>query len=367
MALPYQWTTDDILALTYIRGLNSNTLRQIVERYESLEILLKSELPPQLAAKINQGNLFGDSLLKTLRSKADEQLELCDKADVYIVPYWDNDYPTLLKPINYPPLLLFVRGRLENPDSNAIGIVGTRKCTMYGKLTTERFAQVFAKNNIIVCSGLAYGIDTYAHSAALKSSGITYAVIASGIDQISPSLSAKLALEISDHGAVISEYRCGTKALPAYFPQRNRIISGISRATVVVESALKGGALITAQFALDQGREIFAVPGNINSEKSEGTNKLIRKNIAMAALSPEDVLEELGLAETKENISKQIELTLSPREQKIYDVLNFEPMQLDVLAQTTEMSTQQLLVELLALEFKDAVRQLPGKYFMRLH
>ncbi|HYF04404.1 MAG TPA: DNA-processing protein DprA [Patescibacteria group bacterium] len=367
MALPHKWTADDILTLTYIRGLNSNTLRQIVERYESLETLLNSELPPQLAAKIFQGNLFADSLLKTLREQADKQKELCDKANVYIVSFWDNDYPELLKHINYPPLLLFVRGRLEASDSNAIGIVGTRKCTMYGKLTTERFADVFAKNGIIVCSGLAYGIDTIAHSATLKAQGITYAVIASGIDQISPSLSAKLAHEISGAGAVISEYRCGTKALPAYFPQRNRIISGISRATVVIESALKGGALITAQFALDQGREIFAVPGNINSEKSEGTNKLIRKNIAMAALSPEDVLEELGLAAPKEKYSRQIRLELSPQEQKIYDHLNFEPLHLDALGHQTGFSTQELLVHLLGLEFKDAVRQLPGKYFLRMH
>ena len=187
----------------------------------------------------------------------------------------------------------------------------------------------------------------------------------SGIDCISPQLSAKLAKQISEEGAVVSEYRCGIKAMPAYFPQRNRIISGLSRAVVVVESGLKGGALITAQFAADQSRELFAVPGSINSEKSMGTNKLIRKNMAIIALSPEDVLEELGYMAaaqpTKESITFTHEI-----EKRIYNAISFEPIQMDTLSEQLKLSPQDIMVNLLMLEFRGLVRQLAGKQFIRL-
>jgi DNA processing protein len=357
------WNVTDILALSYVRGLTAATLRVLVEQYNSLEELFDKPPETKVGQRLLQNDLFINSGLQALRDEAEKQLELCSKESVDIIHYWDERYPVLLREIPFPPAMLFVRGKIH-ADKDSIGIVGTRACTQYGKLTTERFAESFAKNGLIVTSGLANGIDSIAHRTTVISGGITYAVIASGIDTISPQIAGKLAQQISEHGAVISEYRCGVKALPPYFPQRNRIISGLSRAVVVIESGLKGGALITAQFAADQFRELFAVPGNISSEKSMGTNKLIRKNMAIIALSPEDVLEELGLIAVTP-IIKEIVAFTNETEKKIYNALSFEPIQMDLLAEQLQLSPQDIMVNLLMLEFRGVVRQLAGKQFIR--
>ncbi|MBI3258430.1 MAG: DNA-protecting protein DprA [Ignavibacteriae bacterium] len=358
------WKFEDILALSFVRGLTAVTLRSLVEKYSSLEELFEKPPETKVGQRLLQNDLFVNSGLNALRNEADKQIELCRRQAIQIISFWDNDYPDLLRQIPFPPALLFVRGKLHS-DKDSIGIVGTRLCTNYGKLTTERFAEIFAKNSVIVTSGLANGIDSIAHKTVVNTGGITYAIIASGIDCISPQLSAKLAQQISENGAVISEYRCGIRALPAYFPQRNRIISGLSRAVVVVESGLKGGALITAQFAADQSRELFAVPGSITSEKSLGTNKLIRKNMAIIALSPEDVLEELGILSiakpTKEAVTFNHEI-----EKRIYETISFEPIQMDTLAELLKLSPQDIMVNLLMLEFRGLIRQLAGKQFIRL-
>jgi DNA processing protein len=244
-----------------------------------------------------------------------------------------------------------------------IGIVGTRKVTQYGKLCTERFATSFTEAGAIVVSGLATGVDTYAHQATIKAKGITYAVIASGIDCLSPSYAQKIADDImANDGAIISEYRCGVKAMPAYFPQRNRIISGISSAVVVVESALKGGSLITAQFAIDQYKELYAIPGNITSERSAGTNKLIQRNLAKPALSPDDVLLDLDIAPPS---ARSQLIDLNEHEAMVYTALSGEPKIADQLAEELSMNINDILVHLLMLEFKNVIVQLPGKQFIK--
>jgi len=359
-----KWNINDILALSFVRGLTAVTLRSLVEKYNSLEELFDKPPENKIGQRLLQNDLFLKSGIDSLKIEAEKQLELCNRHSVEILHFWDEGYPILLREIPFPPALLFVKGTLF-PDKDSIGIVGTRLCTNYGKLTTERFAEYFAKNDIIVSSGLANGIDSIAHKYSLNAGGKTYSVIASGIDCISPQLSAKLAQQISENGAVISEYRCGVKAMPAYFPQRNRIISGLSKAVVVIESGLKGGALITAQFAADQSRELFAVPGNISSEKSLGTNKLIRKNMAIIALSPEDVLEELGISQLPHSPKADIVFT-HEIERKIYSALSFEPIQMDTLAENLKLSPQDVMVNLLMLEFRGLIRQLVGKQFIRL-
>ncbi len=358
------WRTEDILALSFVRGLTATTLISLVDRYGSIEELFDNPPNSRTGKRLLQDDLFAASGIAALREEAARQISRCEKHNVTILHYWDKRYPEMLKQILYPPAILFVRGILET-DIDSIGIVGTRQYSIYGKLTTERFAESIAKHNCIVTSGLAAGIDTFAHKAALAAGGKTYAVIASGIDTISPQLSAKLAHEISNHGAVISEYRCGTKALPPYFPQRNRIISGLSRAVVVTESGMKGGSLITAQFAVDQSRELFAVPGNINSAKSEGTNMLIRKNMAIAAISPEDMLEELGYS-SKGKKQAQILTFTHDIERRVYETLSYEPIQMDELAEKAKLSAQDVMVNLLMLEFKGMTRQLAGKHFIKL-
>ncbi|MFP4528165.1 MAG: DNA-processing protein DprA [Candidatus Kapaibacterium sp.] len=366
MSLPGNWTLENILALSYIRGINVNIQRQTIETYESLDHVLDADLPPALAAKLSQGDLFS-SPVGPAQAASRQQLELCRREDVDIITIWDDEYPGLMRDIPYPPVVLYIKGRLESPETVSIAMVGTRRCTTYGKLTAERFAKEFVRAGVIVTSGLAYGIDTASHMAAIDAGGTTYAVIASGVDSISPAVSVRNAEKIVESGgAIISEYPCGTKARPGYFPQRNRIISGISMATLVVESAARGGALITANFAFDHQRELFAVPGNINAEKSEGTNKLIHKQMAHIALNPEMVLGELGLTAAQKNGNSQQVISFTNKLDKIiYENLNLEPLHIDELADRTGLDMPEILPRLLNLEFEGLARQLPGKYYIR--
>lgn len=366
MPLPCNWTLDDLLALSLAR-IKGPALRQIVDTTSSLEEAVTQGHEALAAHGLSDDSLFTADTLAALRGRALEQREHCSRSGVDIITIWDDNYPALLKDIFYPPPVLYVRGSLQTPETVAVGIVGTRKCTSYGKLTTERFAEQFSRSGLVVVSGLAFGIDTAAHKATLAAGGTTYAIIASGIDTISPHLSAKLAEDISAAGgAVISEYPCGARALPAYFPQRNRIISGIAQATVVVESRERGGALITAQFAIDQQRILFAVPGNITSEHSRGTNLLLQKAQAIPALSPEDVLLALGVGPPPSgSLQQTLPVALPQAEQVVYEQLGYEPLHIDLLAERCGTPGHELLVTLLELEFKGAVRQLPGKQFVK--
>jgi DNA processing protein len=365
MALPGNWTIEEILTLSYYRGINTINLKELVENSDSLPVLLNSSVFSKYASKLKQNSIF-ENTTSNITDLVNRQLDICSQKNYKIISYWDERYPLLLKEIPYSPILLFVWGDLQPADSASISIVGTRKCTNYGKLTTEDFATCFVRNSIIISSGLAYGIDTFAHLSTSRAKGITYAVIASGLDEISPMISHKNAEKIVDGGgAIISEYKCGTIAKPGYFPQRNRIISGISKATLVIESGLKGGALITARFALDQNREVFAVPGNIHSEKSQGTNALIKKNIATLALSPEALLIDLGFAQLDLGKESKANQFSSKEEEIIFNSLDHEPRHIDELMETANMDISELLVSLLNMEFNGLVRQLPGKYYIR--
>ncbi|MDQ1265361.1 MAG: DNA-protecting protein DprA [Bacteroidota bacterium] len=357
------WQFDDILRLDLTKGISTQKVIEIVEQFDSFNEFLNSR-------NVNLGKLESSELFEHTKDISEQiirQHEICENNSFNILTYWDEKYPLALKDIPYPPVVLYVNGELQKSDSLAIAIVGTRACSVYGRLTAERFASKFSASGIVVVSGLANGIDTTAHLAAVNAGGITYSVIASGLDQISPQHSRRNAEKIVETGgAIISEYPCGTVACPGYFPQRNRIISGISRATVVIESGSKGGALITARFAFDQGREVFAVPGNITQDKSAGTNMLIKKDIASIALSPDSVLEDLGIVKENTKLFKdKPPLKLSESEQIIMDKLNFEPQHFDDIARATELSVSEILVKLLNLEFKGLVRQLPGKHYIK--
>ncbi len=360
------WNIKDILALLYSRRVNSREVKNIVDSYDSFTDFLIGNSP--IIKKIKPDTLFVKDA-DNIYEKVDSQLELCERNNVFITSVWDDNYPALLKEIHYPPLVLYVRGSLQDANTEAISIVGTRKASTYGMLATEKFVEAFVREGIIIVSGLANGIDTKSHLETIKNKGITYAVIASGIDRINPIISNKNAERIIEvGGAIISEYPCGTKALPAFFPQRNRIISGISRATLVIESAEKGGSLITAKFAFDQEREVFALPGNIFSDKSKGTNRLFAKNLAIPALSPEYILSELGIA-NENNISmfkkEQFE-KLGKQERMLIELINHEPKQIDDIAQQADMEISTLIVKLLEMEFQGLIRQLPGKYYIKM-
>jgi DNA processing protein len=301
------------------------------------------------------------------KEKLEKTLSSLSKINGRIITYWDEEYPELLKRIYYPPTLLYVIGEFSESDKNSIAIVGTRMPTNYGKQNAEKFAQDLVLNNITVVSGMARGIDSSVHRAALKSNGRTIAVVGSGLDVIYPPENKKLFEEICNTGVVVSEYELGTKPDAQNFPRRNRIISGLCLGSLIVETKINGGAMQTAAYAIDQNREVFAIPGNIDSKQSEGPNALIQRGEAKLVTTAEDILIELNLRikpEIGKNIPKpSFDLTLF--EQNLLNVLDNQQMHIDEIATTSSMSVSDCLVNLLTLEFKGLVKQLPGKMFLK--
>jgi DNA processing protein len=363
-ALSRGWDKASILALCFLPGVNSVLIRRIIGEYSCLEHFFSA--PPSFLRNSGQLSLHDTFINQpdSLYLRAQEALHEWQERGIYVSTFFCNDYPALLRHIDYPPALLYYRGNMQNLHQNiALGIVGTRHCTVYGRQITEKFADMFCRAGVAIISGLAYGIDTIAHQYAVKSKGITYAVIASGPDKISPYTSERLAASIVESGGgILSEYMPGTKALPAYFPQRNRIISGISRAILVIESGIRGGSLITAQFANDQNRDVYAVPGPLGAPKSQGTNLLIRHHKASLAISPEDILQDLDIPIP--SIPALPECSIE--EKQILHYLTVEPVHIDVLAQKTGRPVHEISLLLLSLEFAGYIQQLAGKHFIRL-
>ncbi len=303
--------------------------------------------------------------LQSLSISLEEEVARLDKMNARVITYWDDSYPSLLRNIYLPPLILYTLGDFSESDKHSIAIVGTRKPTDYGKSITAKFAKILAEQNITIVSGLARGIDSVAHRSVIKVGGRTIAVIGSGLDIVYPPENRALFNEIAEQGVIISEFELGTSPDAQNFPRRNRIISGISLGTLVTESKKNGGAMQTANYAMDQNREVFAIPGNLNIPESEGTNILIQRNEAKLVVQPEDVLLELNL-KTKpivgENIPKP-KLDLSFFEEKLYNCLSPTPKHVDNIANESSMTTSECLVNLLSLEFKGLIQQLPGKMF----
>ena len=302
---------------------------------------------------------------------ANKQLSRLNRINARILTYWDEDYPDLLRKIYDPPPYIFIKGELSNEDNKGIAIVGTRSPTQYGMLMTEKFTRELVREGITIISGLARGIDTIAHNTALRAGGRTLAVIGSGLDIYYPPENRQLYQKISEKGAVISEYEMGTKPDAANFPRRNRIISGISLGVFIIETDINGGAMITANIALDQNREVFALPGNITTKQSHGCNILIKNGRAKLVETVDDILEELVIGNdrsAKGKISKNSINTqnLNLFEKTIFDAIGTEPIHIDTISERVNMPASDVLVHLLGLEFKNCVKQLPGKVFLRI-
>ncbi len=362
----------DLLHLKSIPKISDRKIINLVNHFNSTAEIFSTE--PRKLIKIAGIKETDASLLRhTERNQQfiEEQFSLLNKVNGTIVSYWDVNYPLHLKNIYDPPILLFVRGKFHNNDNYSIAIVGTRHPTPYGKHMTELFAKDLSQRGITVVSGLARGVDTIAHKANLHANGRTIAVLGGSIDKIYPKENEKLVdLIESDHkGAVISELLMSTPSHPGFFPRRNRIISGMSLGTIIIESDVDGGAMITATTAIDQNRELFCLPGNITEKKSFGTNKLIKNGQAKLVQSIDDVLEELQLSLLPVLKSKPHPVDspqLNAFEQKIVDILPTEPLHIDTISEQTQLSTSDVLVNLLSLEFKGIVRQMAGKMFLRV-
>ena len=300
--------------------------------------------------------------------KAEEQVKLAEKNQIRVITFQDEIYPEVLKSIYDPPPFLFIRGEIRKDDRYAVAIVGSRSASVYGKRITERIGRELAKNGITVVSGLARGIDSIAHLSALKEGGRTLAVFGSGLDVIYPPENEKLAEKITSSGAIISEFFLGTRPEAPNFPRRNRLISGLSLGVVIVEAGEKSGALLTASCALEQNREVFAIPGNLGSKNSEGTNALIKQG-AKLVTRVEDILEELKITRKSDKspfIPPEQDLShLTEAEKSIFSLISDEPHHIDKIAGLVSLGVPQVLSTLLSLELKGLVKQLSGKMFVR--
>ncbi len=359
--------------LLSVEGIGAGKLRNLLKQFRSLDNILSADLNSLSSVESISANqakriIGGKKLKPDIQHQVEKDLSRLSKLNASIISVWDSCYPSILKKIYDPPLMLYVIGEITEKDNFAIAVVGTRIPTNYGSIQCEKIAGELASQNITIVSGLARGIDSVAHKSALKSGGRTIAVIGSGLDVIYPPENKKLFNEIAINGAIVSEYPLGTKPDAQNFPKRNRIISGLSLGCLVVETALTGGAMQTAAFSLDQNREVFAIPGNLGVRQSEGTNKLIQKGEAKLVSKAEDILVELEL-KLKPVIGKNIpkpSIHLNMFEEKIMSTLQNDPLQIDIISTLTALSTSECLVHLLSLEFKGLVKQLPGKVFSLL-
>lgn len=293
----------------------------------------------------------------------DREMEKVQRAGVHLVTWQDQDYPRHLLNIYAPPHLLYVRGTLTPGDAWAVGVVGTRKATVYGREAARFLAGGLARNSITVVSGLARGIDGEAHRAALEAGGRTIAALGCGIDIVYPAEHRSLSHEIVEHGALISEYPLGTKPEGVNFPPRNRIISGLSIGVVVIQAGTRSGALITADFAAEQGRDVFAVPGSIFDRSSVGCNRLIREG-AIPALSVEDIVEELNLTMVEQQAEVRAVVPSTSLEAQLLAQLSSEPVHVDQVCRKTDLPVAQVSSTLALMELKGMVRQVGGMNYI---
>ena len=282
---------------------------------------------------------------------------------IQVLTWMDEAYPQRLKEIEQPPPVLYLRGELLPEDTWAVAVVGTRRVTPYGRQVTEEIASFLAANGITVVSGLARGVDSLAHSAALKAGGRTLAVLGSGVDRIYPPENRALANQILERGAALSDYAPGTPPEASNFPPRNRIISGLSMGVVVVEAGKTSGALITAEFAAEQGREIFAVPGNILAPQSKGTNKLIQQG-ALPFLSASDITQALNLARVGQHKAARKALPADDVEAKLLDTMGEEPLHVDEIRNQTNLPVEKVSATLVMMELKGMVRQVGNMQYV---
>ena len=361
----------DLFLLLSVEGIGPGKVRNLLAKFKTTKNILETDyqtLTSIINKKLAKGIVEAVRIRGEIEKTVEDELKKLDKLEGKIITIWDKEYPALLKKIYDPPLLFYLLGELTENDQYSIAIVGTRQPTNYGKVQAERISMELSKQGITIVSGMARGIDSIAHNSAIKFGGRTISVVGSGLDVIYPPENRKLFEKIVEAGAVISEYPLGTKPDAQNFPKRNRLISGLCLGVIIIETGITGGAMQTAAFALDQNREVFALPGNVGVRQSEGTNLLIQKSEAELITSAEDVILELEIKLKPvlgKNIPKQ-QIDLSLFEEKIINVLNSEPLHIDKIASLANLSTSDCLVNLLSLEFKGLIKQLPGKMFALL-
>lgn len=294
----------------------------------------------------------------------DEEMAKLQREGARAITWEDSEYPPRLRHVHNSPPVLYLKGEILPQDEWAVAVVGTRAGRRYGRQMVGEIAGNLARSRITVVSGLARGIDSLAHRAALRAGGRTIAVLGCGIDIVYPYEHRDLARNIVKRGALVTEYPLGTKPEGTNFPPRNRIISGMSLGTLVIEAGERSGALITADYALEQGREVFALPGNVNNPKSVGTNRLIRDGAAKLVISVEDILEELNLTLVEHHQEVRTVVPADEREAQIVECISTEPIHVDEIGQRTDLPIAEVTSTLAMMELKGMVRQVGGMNYV---
>ncbi|WP_223258308.1 DNA-processing protein DprA [Thermogemmatispora tikiterensis] len=353
------------VAFSRIRGIGPASFKKLLTFFHGeLSAAWKAGRAELLSAGLH--TRLVESLLRQRALIApEEELARLQRLDIEALTPRDQLYPPALRRLNDAPPVLYLRGQLNPNDQCALAIVGTRRMSAYGKLVTEHLAAELARHGVTIVSGLAVGIDTAAHTAALATGGRTIAVLACGLDVLYPGSNVNLARRIvsSGQGALLSEYPPGTYPDSGNFPARNRIIAGLALGVVVTEAPQKSGALITARHALEAGRDVFAVPGNMFSRGSEGVNRLIRDG-AHLITSVQDILDALNLFTVSQCLELQQALPDDPVERQLLALLNHEPRHIDELTRTSGLPSSQVAATLLTLELKGMIKQVGAMYYV---
>ncbi|MFC1675783.1 DNA-processing protein DprA [Planctomycetota bacterium] len=369
------------LKLIRAKNVGATTFARLLDYFGSVDKALGASVS-ELTHVEGIGNKTAEQIAATRDSfDTKAELKLADKLDVWMINFNDPRYPLTLKRIYDPPPVLYVKGTLEKADNLCVAIVGSRRCSLYGSEQASRFAHLLSSAGVTICSGMARGIDTAAHIGALKAKGRTIAVQGCGLANIFPPENKKLFKQIPKSGACVSELPLSYEPISENFPPRNRIIAGLSLATLVIEAASRSGALITADMAMENGREVMAVPGKIDSPLSRGTNRLLKQGAKLVE-NIDDVMEALNdighqiknhvttaASQAAEVINAPLfdvsMLNLSDAEREIYDCLNSEPVHLEQLIAEADLAPGSVNAALISLRLKGLIKQLPGNLFLR--
>jgi DNA processing protein len=347
-----------------VKGIGAARLRSLLDFFGDISIAWQA--PPAALQAAGLSSKLVENLRQVRNEVSLDQVwEQLHAKGIQVLTWEDKDYPARLSEIDLCPPVLYLRGQILPADEWAVAIVGTRRVTAYGRQVTESVVQKLVNCGITVVSGLARGVDAVAHRTALQAGGRTLAVLGSGVDRIYPPEHRQLAEQISAQGALISDYAPGTPPEAVNFPPRNRIISGLSLATVVIEAGSKSGALITANFAAEQGREVFALPGSVLSPQSKGTNRLIQDG-ARPLLDPQEILEVLDLARVAAYQEARIVLPADAVEASLLQVLALEPLHVDEIQALANLPIEQVTATLTLMELKGMVRQLGGMRYQAI-
>ena len=356
------------LALHLIQGLGNIACKNLLTKFGSPESIFRASLSELMEVEGVRREVAERIAGRKYTSSPARLLKSVEKLGVRIIACTDQEYPAGLREIHDPPMLLYVKGNEIPRNLTFIALVGSRNPTAYGLKASEMIGQGLARRGLGVVSGMARGIDSAAHWGCMQGRGFTIAVMGTGIDIVYPGSNAKLHEKIVEKGAVISEFPLGTPPEPKNFPIRNRVISGLSKAVVVVEATLKSGSLITASLALEQGREVLAVPGSVNSFKSTGCHFLIKQGARLVE-NADDIMDELGL--NYEHVPKSDSFTQAPvppleeDEKRVYGMIGDYPLHIDEIARECNLEPGKASSILMKMELKGIVRQLPGKMFVR--